>query len=66
MILSLKVETTEELRALYEALGQYCDNQKDFIAGEDNPIAEALSHLDHAEKYLNKFDSLFGGLSRII
>ena len=63
MILTLEINTAEELLALYTALGQYCDNQKDYLAGEDNPSTAELNRLSEVEKYLNQFDSLFAKLA---
>jgi len=48
---------------MYEALGQYCENQRDYLNCSDKPDPVAAARLQEAEKFLGKFDTLLAALA---
>lgn len=55
--------THEQAEAVYEALGQYVDNQEDYIAGEDEPDPEQIVLTKHAREVQEKMDAVFIALA---
>jgi len=62
-ILTLEIRNSGEFESMYEALGQYCENQRDYLNCSDKPDPVAAARLQEAEKFLGKFDTLLAALA---
>jgi hypothetical protein len=57
--------TEAQARAVYEALGQYVDNQEEYVANCDEPEAKEVAKARSAREVMEKMDAVFIALAEL-